>query len=164
VVYPPNGRTPREYAYELALLYATRSAKPLTNAEKGAAIARLLAECPELSDRAIARLVGVSHRTVGARRAGVGKLPAEDGSSHEPSSGRREPLRWEVAAKRLARDVDELLASCRKLFGGADYKSAGRELYDALDELYGGEDVLAIVDQLSAVVGNACAHARKAAP
>ena len=169
-VHPPEGHALGAHAYELALLYATVSAKPLSTGEKRAAIKRLIAERPDLSDRAIARLVGVSHRTVGAHRAGVGKLSSGhtdradvDGIERRQPSTRWEPLRWEVAARRLAEDTAELLASCRKLFGGADFKSAGRELYNALADLYGGEDALEVIEELSTVVGNAHAHARKVA-
>jgi DNA-binding CsgD family transcriptional regulator len=69
--FQADGRTPEDRAYELALRFATISAKPLTTAEKRAAILRLIEERPELSSREIARLVGVSHSTVNIhRRAG----------------------------------------------------------------------------------------------
>ncbi|MGI8559468.1 MAG: hypothetical protein ACR2ND_14390 [Solirubrobacteraceae bacterium] len=168
-VFQPDGRAPADRAYELALL-CTQGAKPLTTAEKRTAILRLIAERPELSDRAIARLVGVAHATVGKYRAGVVNLTTErsapeeaDDDGRQQPDGRNEPLRWEVAARRLAENVAELLASCRKLFGGPNFKSSGRELYDALADLYGDEDALAVVDELSAVVGNARARARKVA-
>ena len=165
-VFQPNGRPPVDFAYELALL-CTQGAKPLATAENRAAILRLLAERPDLSDRAIARLVGVSNSTVSSYRRALcdshtGGEPEEAGGTErrQPST-RREPVRWEVAARRLAEDTAELLVSCRKLFGGADFKSAGRELYDALAEMYGDEDALEVIDELSAVVGNARAHASK---
>jgi winged helix-turn-helix DNA-binding protein len=168
-VFQPDGKTPVERAYELSLSFATISAKPLTTSEKRAAILRLLVERPDLSDRGIARLVGVSNSTVTSHRRALcdshsGGEPEEaDGTELRQPSTRREPLRWEVAARRLAEDTAELLASCRKLLGGADFKSAGRELYDALAGLYGDEDALEVIDELSTVVGNARAHARKVA-
>ena len=170
-VHPPEGHALGAHAYELALLYATVSAKPLSTAEKRAAIARLISERPELSDRAIARLVGVSHRTVAAHRAAVGSLSTDrngrqdaDGTGRtQSSSSRGELLRWEVAARRLADDVAELLGSCRKLFRGADFKTAGREFYEALVDLYGDDAALTVIDELSAVVASAQARARKAA-
>jgi ParB-like chromosome segregation protein Spo0J len=75
-VFEPNGRLPIDHAYELALL-CTIGAKPLTQAEKDGAIARLIAERHDLSDRAIARLVGVSPTTVGKRRAGLSNLDTQ---------------------------------------------------------------------------------------
>ena len=169
-VHPSAGVDLGAHAYELSLVYATVSAKPLTTAEKRAAIKRLLAERPELSDRAIARLVGVSHRTVGAHRAGLGNLSTEQNHRNEhgdpgpeATGGAGELYRWEVAARRLAYDVTELLGSCRKLFGGADFKTAGRELHKALADLYGDAAALTVLDELSAVLASAQARARKAA-
>ena len=168
-VFQPNGRPPVDFAYELALLCA-QGAKPLTTAEKRAAVLRLLAERLDLSDRAIARLVGVSNSTVSSHRralcdphTGQGKPEEADGAERRQPSTRWEPPRWEVAARRLAEDTAELLSSCRRLFGGADFKSAGRELYGALAGMYGDEDALDVIDELSTVVGNARAHARKVA-
>lgn len=65
VIEPPPGRSPGDVAYERALRTAARAAKPLSRAEKRAAIARLLEERSHASDREIARLVGVDHKTVG---------------------------------------------------------------------------------------------------
>jgi hypothetical protein len=59
-----DGKASRARAYEIALQTAVESARPLTEREKQRAILRLLAERPELSDRAIGRLVGVDHVTV----------------------------------------------------------------------------------------------------
>jgi hypothetical protein len=165
-VFLPDCRPPADLAYELALHFATISAKPLTSAEKRSAIVRLIAQRPELSDRAVARLVGVSHATVGKYRAGVVNLTtdpntpeeADDTERTHPSS--RTPLRWEVAAEQLAEGVAELLDSCRKLFGGGpNFKTAGRELYDALADLYGDLYALEVIDDLDAVVINARARA-----
>jgi hypothetical protein len=160
-VYQPNGQEASRRAYELALM-CTLSARPLTTAEKRAAIARLIAERAELSDRAIARLVGVSHRTVGAHRAGAGKLPREDqgradmrGTDRAQSISADERFPWEIAAARLADDLAELLRCCRKLFGGADFRSAGRELYEALANADGDDAAVQVIDQLGAVVASA---------
>ncbi len=161
-LFTADGRAPEHLAYELALRYATVSAKPLTTAEKRGAIDRLIDERPELSNRQIARLVGVSHSTVNEHRRRVDGSSTPAGASRDQPS-RWQPLSWEVAARRLAKDVAELLASCRKLFGGTDFKAAGRELYDALADLYGDEGALAVIDELSAVVSNARARAGKAA-
>jgi hypothetical protein len=91
----------------------------------------------------------------------TGSEAANSQDSH--ASARWEPMRWQVAARRLAKHIDELLASCRKLFGGPNFKSAGRELYDALADLYGDEGALEVIDELSAVVSSARARAERVA-
>lgn len=105
-----------------------------------------------------------------AGSAGEGSSTAAPGGDEREenresrSSTRWEPQPWQVAARRLAKNVDELLASCQKLFGGADFKSAGRELYDALADLYGDEDALEVIDELSGLVSSARARAERVAP
>src|SRR5689334_8610469 len=54
---------PEGFAYERALLTATRSALPLTAAERRAAGKRLLKTRPDLTHAWIAKLVGVSRST-----------------------------------------------------------------------------------------------------
>jgi hypothetical protein len=65
----PPGEDPVAVAYHRALEVTVKSTKPLTSAEKRAAIARLIDEDPSQSDRAIARLVGADHKTVASVRA-----------------------------------------------------------------------------------------------
>jgi hypothetical protein len=83
---PPTGRAAASYAYELALEYAAKMALPLTQAEKRAAIGRLMAERPQASDREIARIVGVSHTTVSAHRERISV--GREQSQGEPLGGR----------------------------------------------------------------------------
>jgi ParB-like chromosome segregation protein Spo0J len=59
-----DGEAAEQAAYRRALETATRSALPLSKAERRRAVERLLGERPELSHRAIGRVVGVSHQTV----------------------------------------------------------------------------------------------------
>lgn len=66
---------PLAFAYELALSLSSASAKPLTQAERRHAVARLVEERHDLSDRAIARLVGVSPSTVGNLRGVQSRQP-----------------------------------------------------------------------------------------
>jgi DNA-binding transcriptional ArsR family regulator len=161
-VFHPDGRAPVDCAYELALGYATISAKPLTTAEKRAAIERLIDERPEVSNREIARLVGVSHSTVNQHRRRVDDSSTA-GNASEDWPSKWGPLRWEVAARRLAKYTAELLDSCRNLFGGANSKRSGHRLYDALADLYGNKGAVEVIDELSEVVIHARAHARKVA-
>lgn len=158
IAIPLGGRRPADLAYELALTCATVSAKPLTRAEKRTALTRLIQERSELSDRAIARLVGVSNSTVSSWR----KATCEPHTA-ATADDKYEPTRWEIAARRLAKDSAELMTHCRKLFGGPDFESAGRELYDALVELYGYDDADELLDELGAIVDGARVRAEKVA-
>jgi hypothetical protein len=94
------------------------------------------------------------------------ELLAQTATADQPENGtERRRLstgsEWDVEARRLAKNLAELLASCRKLFGGPNFKRAGRQLYDAFVNLYGGEDALEVIDELAEVVSNARAHAEK---
>jgi hypothetical protein len=66
----PAGADPVTVAYLHGLRRSAISAKPLTRAEKRAAIRRLLEMRPDASDREIARTIGVDHKTVGRLRRG----------------------------------------------------------------------------------------------
>ena len=72
VANTPSGLLPSAYAYEIALECSAKGPLPLTRAEKHVAIARLLEGRPTATNREIARLVGVSHHTVEARRRETG--------------------------------------------------------------------------------------------
>jgi hypothetical protein len=91
------------------------------------------------------------------------KSSTANDASRDRARDRWEPLRWDIAARRLAKDMTELLDSCRKLFGGPNFKRAGRELYDALADLYSDKGAVEAIDQLSQVVSHALTHARKVA-
>jgi ParB-like chromosome segregation protein Spo0J len=64
LVTPDPGEDPSACTFRRALETATRSALPLTSAERRLAVWRLLAVESDKSHRAIARLVGVSHNSV----------------------------------------------------------------------------------------------------
>ena len=68
VLTVPPGVTGRQFVYEHAVRTAVQSALPLSATERSAVVKRLIVERPDLSDRAIARLVGTSHVTVGRYR------------------------------------------------------------------------------------------------
>lgn len=71
VAQAPSDRGPEWHAYLLAVQAAAASSRPLTAKERSAAIERLdelLGE--DTSDRELARMVGVSHQTVGRVRRG----------------------------------------------------------------------------------------------
>ncbi|MGC7100185.1 ParB/RepB/Spo0J family partition protein [Amycolatopsis lurida] len=85
-------------AFLLAVKLNTTHGLPLSQADRKAAAARILAECPQWSDRAVASVAGVSPKTVGAiRRRSTGALPrlndrvGQDGRvrSLDAAAGRR---------------------------------------------------------------------------
>jgi hypothetical protein len=109
VIDPPPGRAPEDVAYERALQTAARTSKPLSRAEKRTAIARLIEERGQASDREIARLVGVDHKTVGAIRRQMGSSPEEPGDE-EQGPGEHYLVRLSAGeiAQRLVRDTTRL--------------------------------------------------------
>jgi hypothetical protein len=64
-----DGEDPVAVAYRRALGCSAISAKPLTRAEKQHAVTTLIEMYPEASNRAIGRLAGVDHKTVGRAQA-----------------------------------------------------------------------------------------------
>lgn len=76
VLDPPPHRDPWTYAFLVACDRAAKSALPLTFSERKRAALRLVKECPDLSQRQIARLLGVSHTSV--RRWASGEDKADD--------------------------------------------------------------------------------------
>jgi uncharacterized ParB-like nuclease family protein len=79
ILTPLAGETPEACAYRRALETATRSALPLSKAERRRAVLKLRSET-DLSDRAIAQLVGVSHNSVGRWTKEASETPASTGS------------------------------------------------------------------------------------
>jgi hypothetical protein len=66
----PDGADPVTVAFVHAVRRSAISAKPLTLSEKRHVIRRLIELGPDVSDREIARMVGVDHKTVGRVRRG----------------------------------------------------------------------------------------------
>ena len=131
-ISPPEGYTPERFAYEEALRTASTSALPLTRVERRRAIERLLAETPDLSDRHIARLVGVAHTTVSRIRNGRG-------ATHQREPGETRLVEHSAAetAVRLLRSLDKLresrgLGIRDRLFGDR----MGERLADAIRDAH----------------------------
>lgn len=78
----------------------------------------------------------------------TGPSAVEDSADHDEPVA----LRWEVAARRLAQDVAELFASCRKLFGGPNPERASAELLNAFVEQYGTNAAVDLIAQLGSLV------------
>lgn len=88
--------TTADAIYLEAVRLSSTSAKPLSSAEKRAAVRRILATQSSLSDREIARLAGCSHMTVGRLRnplrrslSAVGDALAGSGAEQGASTGAR---------------------------------------------------------------------------
>lgn len=83
VLATPAGQLPKSFAYQRGLECSAKASKPLTRHEKQVAIDRLVQELPTQSDRGIARIVGVDHKTVARiRERGISPLASE--RSHRP--------------------------------------------------------------------------------
>jgi hypothetical protein len=133
IVSPPTGRDPRGWVYERGLVTAATAAKPLTRLERRAAVDRLLAERGGLSDREIARMVGVSHQTVGrARRRSNEPLTGEEAGAE--GTWRPSPTADDLA-RRLVRGVAGMWES-RPLGDSIFGDRAGKRLAHALDEQF----------------------------
>jgi len=104
VLDPSDGGDLLGFAYRRALETATRSALPLSKEERKRAVLRLKAECPDLSHRAIAKLVGVSHDTVDRWT----RTEDESEEQSRPSTAFETPAQ---AARRFANDLGRLYES-----------------------------------------------------
>lgn len=114
----PADPDPLTATYRHALLTASSAALPLTRAERRAAVRRLLTDSPQLSDRQIARLAGVSPTTVGTHRrqltgpAGGDNIDEKAGETGEQLTDRYlAAVTADRVAQRLAGSLDKLWAA-----------------------------------------------------
>jgi ParB-like chromosome segregation protein Spo0J len=126
------GGDPVTAAYEHAVARSAISPKPLSRAEKQAAVIRLIELRPTASDREIGRLAGVDHKTVGRLRERGISPPADQQRARSAPSP-------EVAARKLLQ-VFERIREARGL-GLADWwrggDRTGHRLADVLLDVYG---------------------------
>jgi hypothetical protein len=122
---------PVEFAFLYALGRAAASAKPLTRAEKQAAVRRLIGAIPAVSDREIGRLAGVDHKTVGRlRRGNAPAAPRPEGWVPGPSPA--------TVAKRLFEAFEKAYET--RGLGIADFfvgDRTGERLAGVLTDVYG---------------------------
>jgi hypothetical protein len=135
VLVPDPGVDPVSFAYRHALMRSAVSSKPLNRAEKRAAIRRLLREQPDSSDREMARLVGVDHKTVGRLRREL-EVPnlLGDGAGATVRVGPSP----EAVAKRLFRAFEQTYQA--RGLGVADFFTGdrtGERLASVLESVYG---------------------------
>lgn len=134
VVTPAPGETEIQCAFRRALETATRTALPLTKQERRAAVLTLASSRPELSHRAVARLVGVSHDTVERwlrEAAEESESPADD-----------ETFRPSPTADQVARQLVASIARLEEARGLADiFKPSrmGHHLARAFESRYGDQ-------------------------
>jgi hypothetical protein len=130
LVVPPNDIDPAAFAYLHALYCSAISSKPLTRSEKQAAIRCLMTNWPEMSDREVARRVGVDHKTVGRVRRGDSPAERDSGYSPGPSP--------ENIAKRLFKAFEKAYEA--RGLGIADFFAGdrtGERLAVVFDDVYG---------------------------
>ena len=137
VVLPvPAGRDPETAAFERAMASSAFSSKPLSRAEKQAAVLRLIELHPRASDREIGRLAGVDHKTVGRLRA-RGISPPPEGTRARSAPGP------ELAARKLLEAFDRIREA--RGLGLVDWclggDRTGHRLADALLDVYGEDAV-----------------------
>ena len=131
IVAPQGGESPSDCAYRRALETATRSALPLTRDERRRAALRLVESRPDMSRRAIARLVGVAHSTVD-RWVGeaIDSPSAEKGDTPKPDIATAEQM-----ARRLVGFLARLEDS-RGLLDHLSTKRMGRHFAQAFSERF----------------------------
>jgi hypothetical protein len=157
VIEPNPGENPSACAYRRALETATQAALPLTTAERHRAALRLHEHDPSLSHRAIARLVGVSHNSVGRWIS-----QAEDeGPTPEDNSGFPPRVTADDVARRLVLTLARLDES-RSLFDMLNGARMGRHLARAFDDRL-GDDALRQAQRFAEWTADAVAELKSAA-
>ncbi|MGO8873428.1 MAG: ParB N-terminal domain-containing protein [Acidimicrobiales bacterium] len=133
IATPRTDETPSACAYRIALETATRSALPLTRAERRRAAVHLLETCPDFSRRQIAQLVGVAHSSVNrwAEEVADSSTRSEDADRQMPIG----PSPDRVAAQ-LVSTLDRLSGS-RGILDYLAPKRMGRHLAEAFVDRFG---------------------------
>lgn len=143
VCSPESEETPSAYAFRRALETATKTALPLTTAERKAAAIRLATEQPSLSHRAIGRLVGASHDSVD-RWLREQVEPAGNEAAVESE------VRI-ITSNDVARQMARYVAKVQDARGISDHLAPsrmGKHLADALSAQF-GDDALRSAQRLS---------------
>jgi hypothetical protein len=133
IVTPQPNESPEQCAYRIALEMASKSALPLTGAERRRAAVHLLETQPELSRRQIALLVGVSHSSVNQWA-----IEVDECSTPDDEADRRMPVGQspDRVAARMASMLDRLSDS-RGLLDYLAPKRMGRHLAEAFADRFG---------------------------
>lgn len=145
-----GGESVSDCVYRRALETATRSALPLTKAERRRAVVRLLDRQPDLSHRTVARLVGVSHDTVDRWAKEAKELIGNGADS--ASTEHAQPSTAEIA-RRLVRTLIRL-DDARGLLDTISPSRMGKHLAKAFRESL-GDDALGEARRLAEWVASA---------
>jgi ParB-like chromosome segregation protein Spo0J len=135
-----DGETPVACALRRGLETATKTALPLTTAERRQAAIKLSTRSPEMSHRAIARLLGVSHDSVD-RWLRPEQEPEPEGSADdrdEPEEPYEPPITADLAARQLVSGLAQLYES-RGLTDLLVPARMGKHLADAYQERFGDQ-------------------------
>ncbi len=135
VLAVPDGVDPWYFALLRGIVTATTGSLQLTRREKWAAILRLSEGDHGLTDREIARLIGVSHQTVGRVLRRSGKRQTTPKDLDETDAGSAYLL--QISSEEIARRAFEAFESV--------YQVRGLGVWDALTRDHTGERLAAIL-------------------
>lgn len=142
--------SPELFAYQRGLQTCTTASRPLSRAERHVATERLLSDRPELTDVAIAQLVGVSNATVGRVRHRLQNPPEP---TNDPDGQDQHPQAAEHAKvnRQLVRQLSKLWDSRPVLMaaGLRDTAALGDSLAQALIEEHGPHEARVWAQRLS---------------
>ena len=137
-----DGETPSACALRRGLETATKTALPLTTAERRQAAIRLSTRSPEMSHRAIARLLGVSHDSVDRwlrpEQEQEQQEDSGDDDSDEPEPTYEPPFTAGDAARQLVSGLAQLYEA-RGLADLLVPDRMGKHLADAYQERFGNQ-------------------------
>lgn len=145
--------SPQRFAYQRGLETCTTASRPLSRDERRAATERLLTDRPELTDVAIAQLVGVSNATVGRARHRLQNPtdPYEQTDQAEHGGQQGQAGQHAKANRLLVRQLAKLWESRPLLMaaGLRDSAALGDSLGHALIEAHGPRDARVWAQRLS---------------
>lgn len=136
LVTPDAGEDPWAFAYRRGLETCVTAARPLNQTERRTATERILAQHPDWTDVAIARLTGVSNATVGRARRRVFNANEAAADSAAPSDEYVRSLNHHDVSRSLVRGLAKLWESRPLLIAARLQDSArlgdtiGHELVD----------------------------------
>jgi len=142
--------SPELFAYQRGLQTCTTASRPLSRAERRPATERLLSDRPELTDVAIAQLVGVSNATVGRVRHLL-QNPPEPTNDSDREDQHPQAAEHAKVNRQLVRQLSKLWDSRPVLMaaGLRDTAALGDSLAQALIEEHGPREARVWAQRLS---------------
>ena len=167
ILADPGRLSPERFAYQRGLETCTTASRPLSRAERRAATERLLTDRPQLTDVAIAQLVGVSNATVGRARHRLQNPTDSPEQTDQADRGDQHGQAGQHAKanRLLVRQLTKLWESRPLLMaaGLRDTAALGDSLGHALIEAHGPRDAQVWAQRLSTWAQRAEAAADRAA-